>query len=477
MKPVSLLKSGLWITYATFITRITAFLSSLILARLLNPADFGVIGIAYVFWSFFMLFIQDTAGTFIIYKGTDSPKYVNTAYTISLLTGLAFGLGMVGLAPFIAIFFNEASLTWILIAFSFNLVLNAINCVQSSVMTRQMQYQSLANISLFVSAIRLLCTAGAAFLGLGYWSFVIGDAASLFASCVLTRYYARYRFRLQIDPEVRSEVLSFCLNSVGSSFGLYANFNLDNLTVGKLLGSASLGYYSLAYQLTAAIPSILSPVFNQLGTPVFAQLSSQDQEHTLHKVVERVALLAAPICALFFLVFDPQVVGFIFGIKWIPISSLIPGLMVFTYFRIVNSSLYSMLVATGRPDINAKVNLAVAPVAVLSFIIGAQKGGIVGVSIAVGLALGIGWTLYWWWFSCRTMNWSLKKFLISCFIPFLLTLPAIAASYQLPLLIRPFTFSLIYLICIRCLTPKYFSIYQEALSQFGRRLLKVRPSS
>lgn len=66
MKSVSLIKSGLWITYATFVTRISAFLSSLVLARLLQPADFGVIGIAYVFWSFFTLFTQDTAGAFIL---------------------------------------------------------------------------------------------------------------------------------------------------------------------------------------------------------------------------------------------------------------------------------------------------------------------------------------------------------------------------------------------------------------------------
>lgn len=474
MKPVSLLRSGLWITYATFITRITAFLSSLILARLLTPADFGVIGIAYVFWSFFMLFIQDTAGTFIIYKGLDVPKYVNTAYTISLLTGLAFGLAMAGLAPFIAIFFNEASLTWILVAFSFNLVLNSINCVQSSVMTRQMQYQSLANISLFASAVRLLCTAISALLGSSYWSFVIGDAASLFVSCMLTRHYSRYKFVLQIDPEVRAEVLSFCLHSVGSSFGLYANFNLDNLTVGKLLGSASLGYYNLAYQLTTALPSIVSPIFNQLGAPVFAELSNADQESTLYKIVERVALLAAPICALFYLVFDPQVIEFIFGAKWIPISSVIPGLIVFTYFRIVNSSLYSMLVAKGRPDINAKVNLAVAPVAVFSFIISAQRGGIVGVSIAVALVLGIGWTLYWWWFSCRIMNWSLKKFLFPCFIPILLSIPGIASSFAVPLLLKPFVFLLVYLLCIRLLMPKHFFQYRSVLSHFANRLLKFR---
>ncbi|MGH7998660.1 MAG: oligosaccharide flippase family protein, partial [Brasilonema sp.] len=286
MKVTTLVKSGLWISYAAFVTRIFAFLSSLVLARLLQPSEFGVIGIAYVFWSFFTLFTQDTAGAFIIYKGIENPKYVNTAYTVSLLVGLALGLGMVAIAPFVASFFKEPALTWMLIAFAFNLLLSSAGYVYSGVMTRQMKYRTLANINLAASITRLLCTIVSALLGLSYWSFVIGDATCWIVNCVLTRHYSRYQFRLQIDPEVKSEVLSFYFGTVASSFGLYTNFNIDNFTVGKVLGSTSLGYYNLAYQLTTALSTIFTAVFNQLGMPVFAQLSDeQQQESTLFEVV------------------------------------------------------------------------------------------------------------------------------------------------------------------------------------------------
>ncbi|MBW4417631.1 MAG: oligosaccharide flippase family protein [Myxacorys californica WJT36-NPBG1] len=475
MKPVSLLKSGLWITYATFITRIFAFLSSLVLARLLQPADFGVIGIAYVFWSFFTLFIQDTAGNFIIYKGTDNPKYIDTSYTISLSIGLLLGLGMAATAPAVAMFFNEPALSSILVAFAFNLLLSSASSAHSGVMTRQMQYQALANISLVSSMTRLLCTAGAAMLGLSYWSFVVGDTASWVVSCILTRHYSGHRFRLQIDPEIRSEVLSFCLGSTFSSFGLYVNFNTDNFTVGKLLGSASLGYYNLAYQLTMAASSIFSSVISQLGMPVFAQLPTDEQQkNTLSQVVEQTAFFIAPLYALMFLIFDPQVVTFVFGSKWIPICTVIPGLLFFAYFRVINSLLFSMLVAKGRPDINARVNLQIAPIAVLSFVVGARQGGIVGVSLAAALILGIFWTIYWWLTGCRILGWPLKKFLLPCFIPILLSVPGVASSFALPLLLRPFVFLLIYLVCIRILMPKHFFLYQSVLDQLVNRLAKLR---
>ncbi|MBW4440433.1 MAG: lipopolysaccharide biosynthesis protein [Plectolyngbya sp. WJT66-NPBG17] len=475
MKPTSLIKSGLWITYATFVTRIFVFLSSLVLARLLQPADFGVIGIAYVFWSFFTLFTQDTAGTFIVYKGADNPKYVNTTYTISLLIGLGLAVAMIVAAPFVAHFFNEPALTGILIVFSFNLLLSSATYVYSGIMTRRMQYQTLANISLANSITRLLFTTGAALLGLGYWSFVIGDTASCLVNCLLTWCYAKYPFRLQIDPGVRSEVLTFCLGAVGSSFGLYLSFNADNFAVGKILGSASLGYYNLAYQLSMTLSGILSSLLNQLGMPVFAQLPIDKQENALFKVVEQIAFIAAPIYALIFLVLDPQVVTLLFGAKWIAICTVLPGLLFYAYFRVVNSPLYSMLVAKGRPDVNARVSLQIAPIAIASFVIGAYQGGIVGVSLAVALVLGICWTIYYWWTACTQLHWSLKKFLLPCFIPVLLSIPGIALSLPLPLLLKPFTFLLIYLCCIRVLIPQQFFQYQTFLSKLVDRVLAFRP--
>ncbi len=474
MKATALFKNGLWISYATFITRIFAFASSLVLARLLLPSDFGIIGIAYVFWSFFSLFIQGTAGAFIIYKGIEHPKYVNTAYTISLLVGLALAVGVAATAPLVAMFFKEPTLTGILFVFAFNLLISSASNVYSSVMTRQMKYRAIANITLVNSITRLLCTTGAALLGFSYWSFVIGDTASWIVNCVLNWYYSEYKFRLQIDPEVRAEVQSFYFGTIASSFGLYTNFNIDNFAVGKLLGSTSLGYYNLAYQLTNAFSSIVGAIFNQLGMPVFAQLSQDKQENTLLKVVEQTAILTAAICALIFLVVNSQVVTFVFGAKWIPIINVIPGLLIFSYFRIINSSLFSMLVAKGRPDINAKVNLRIAPVAVVGFILGANLGGIVGVSLAVALVLGVGWTIYWWWVACQSLGWSFQKFIAPCFVPILLIIPGVLVSFSLPLFIRPFTFILTYLICIRTFQAPYFFLYQSTAKQIAKRLIAVR---
>jgi lipopolysaccharide exporter len=475
MKRISLMKSGFWITYGTFITRFFAFLSNLVLARLLLPSDFGVIGIAYVFWSFFTLFTQDTTGSFIVYKGIEDKRYLNTTYTISLGIGLTFALILVAISPAIANFFNQPVLPGILIIFAINLILSSICNVYGGIMTRQMQYRELANITLISSMTRLLCTTGSALLGLKYWSFAIGDTASWIVSCIMTRYKSGQRLRLQIDPTVKSEVLSFCLGATASGFGFYVNANVDNFVVGKLLGSASLGFYNLAYQLTMALSTIFNSVISQLGMPIFAEIpDKQQQENALFRVVEHTAFLSAPIYALFFLIIDKHFIALVFGFNWVPMSTVIPWLLVFAYFRVINTPLNTMLCAQGRPDINARVNLYIAPVAVIAFIIGAQYGGIIGVSIAVAVVLGIVWTVYWWWFGCKKIGWSVMRFFNACFLPVLITLPSLAISFYLPYFLRPLAFILLYVLIIRISVPNQFSKYKYLLIKSVNFLKKIR---
>jgi lipopolysaccharide exporter len=471
MKSSSLFKSGFWISFSTFATRICALISNLILARLLLPDEFGVISIAYVFWSFFTLFTQDTAGKFIVYKGTEDRRYLDTTYAISLLTGIVVAVALIICSPLIAKFFNEPQLTWLLFPYALNLVLSSAYYVYVGIMTSQMQYREMANIAFIASIARLITTAGAAACGLSYWSFAIGDTCNWLVGYLMSMYQSGHRLRFKIFPEVRSEVVSYSLGVAGSNLGYYTNANIDNFVVGKLLGSTSLGIYNLAYQLTMALATILSRVNLQLGMTVFAKLKDdREQEKTLFEVVEQTAFLTIPIYALFFLIIDKQVIRFIFGEPWVPLCTVIPGLLVFAYFRVINSSLDSMLCAKGYSNISARVNLHIAPIAVIGFILGAKNGEIIGVSIAVALILGIFWTFYWWKVGCQALNWKMKKFIVASFIPILIASPAIAASYNLSLLLKPITFLILYIFSLKILRPKQFTQYQTFTVKFIEKI-------
>jgi lipopolysaccharide exporter len=465
MKLSALVKNGFWATFGAFATRVLSLLSNLLLARLLLPEEFGVIAVAYIFWSFVNLFTQGSSGSFLVYKGIDDKRYVDTTYTISLILGLALGLGLIAISPIAANFFGVPNLIWILMGFAFHLVLSSVQSVFEGIMTRRMQYRELANSKLISSMLRVFSTVVSAMAGLSYWSFVVGDTVFWVLLFVLTYRHTKYNFRLHIDPKAKSEVLSYCLGGTGSSLGYYVFSNCDNFVVGKLLGTTSLGYYNLAYQLTMALSTILIQAMGQLSLSVFAQLpDEEEQKKSLLKVIEQASFLGTPLYVLFYLIVDEHTVSFIFGKEWISSVPVIPGLLFYAYFRLINGQLFSMLSAKGIPGVSAKINLIIAPFTICAFLIGAVKGGIVGVSIASAIMLGIVWTIYSWWEGCRQIGWSPQPFLILAFQPILLASVPIIISLGLPEILQPIFFIIAYMIMVRLFVPRQFMQYHSFIS-------------
>lgn len=338
---------------------------------------------------------------------------------------------------------------------------------------RQLQHQELANATVLASLVRVGVTVGCATQGFSYWSFAIGDTAYWLTACVLTKRQVKHSFRLEIAPHARQEVMTYCLGATGSSLGYYLNANFDNFTIAKLLGSTSLGHYNLAYQLTMSLTTMLSQAIGQVATSAFAQLSDEAQRQLLVRLIERIAFLSAPVYALSYLLLNPWVITVVFGKVWLPMLPVIPWLLVFAYFRLLNSPLLCMLAAKGKPGINAKVNLCIAPLAVLSFVIGAQTKGIVGVSIAVALVLGIIWTVYWWWTGCRQFGWSLPQFLIPCFQPALFAIGAVVLAQQTPVPIQPVVLISIYLGVVRLIVPHQLALYSLLLNRLSQKIVAL----
>jgi O-antigen/teichoic acid export membrane protein len=219
-----------------------------------------------------------------------------------------------------------------------------------------------------------------------------------------------------------------------------------------------------------ALTTIIGQAISQVGMSAFARMTDdKKQEEALLKVVERMSVIAAPIYGLFYLCVNKQTIALIFGVNWIPVCTVIPGLLIFAYFRLINTSISSMLSAKGRPDINAKVNLQIAPLAILSFILAAKSFGIIGVSVAVAVVLGIVWTFYWWWIGCRELGWSFLKFLIYPvkFAFFVLTDILICLKFNY--FFQSFLFVLIYLLSIRVFANDIFYSYKLGLIKIFKK--------
>jgi lipopolysaccharide exporter len=459
-----LLKNGFWTTYGALATKVLALVSNLLLARILMPSEFGIMSVAYIFWALVNLFTQGTLGSYIVYKGVEDKKHLDTTFSISLVIGCVVALVMLAFSPLAAQFFDIPVLSWIIAVFSFNFILSSVQSVYAGVLRSRMHYKELANATLIASLMRVMSTVCAAISGLSYWSFVVGDTAYWVVLTTLTYRGAKHPFKFRIYRSIRQEVVSYSLGATGSSLGFYLNSNCDNFVIGKILGSTALGYYNFAYQLTLAFSTVLNQIMDQLGMTAYAKIKDpQQQKQVLLNVIEHTAFIAALLYSLSFLVLNPKVITIVFGSKWLPSCAVIPWLLILAYCRVLNSPIFSMLAAVGRPDINAKVNLLMAPFAVAGFWIGAQWNGILGVSITAALLLGTIWTVCCFWSGCRVFGWSFSQFFTPCLKSALISIIAIFISLGMPVYIQWLSFILIYLALMRYIAKEQFFKYQSYL--------------
>jgi lipopolysaccharide exporter len=427
----SLLKSAIWSTSGALVTRLLALVSNLLLARLLTPEEFGVIAIAYIFWALVNLFTQGTVGSFLMYKGVDDPRYLNTTFSLAIVTGGALSALLVAISPLVAGFFGVPDLVGLLAIFAGSLLLSFVQSVGAGMLNRQMRQKELAQVTSIASLVRVAVTVGCALAGLSYWSFALGDLAYWILACALTQTQAGYRFKWGIDPEVRSEVLRYCLGATGFSFTFFINANADNFVIGKLMSQTQLGFYNFAYQITTALTMILRQAIEQVGTTRFAQLpDSESQRRSVFRLVQYGGWIAAPVYGLMALLLRPAFVSWVFGAKWIPACAAMPWLLFYAYFRLLNNSLFSLLAARGRPDISARINLIITPIAVAGFIYGALQQDITQVAIAVAALLGVFGTLASWWIGCRALDWPVLPFWRASFGPAILVTGLVAAVWQ-----------------------------------------------
>jgi lipopolysaccharide exporter len=282
--------------------------------------------------------------------------------------------------------------------------------------------------------------------GGGVWSFAIAEIAMTLVDALLKRKFSRYRFTYHFIPDQSAirEVQGYISSLVGINLAVYANTNGDNLIIGRLLGSQSLGYYNLAYQL-AMLPAFALSQINRITFSVLSQRDNEGQKIYLCQMLELYALLYAPIYGMAFVV-APGIIPFVYGSEWTPAVSLFQIVLIFAYARGFMSILGTALNAVDKPNINAVINWAFVPLSLPAYLIGAKFGGAKGVAIAVALVMGLSATVWFWISMCRAAGWSLKELVQPVLLPTIaiaITLASVIVI-PLPIYLQPFFVVLVY---------------------------------
>ncbi len=270
----SLAHSLAWRAGADWFSQILSWSSFLIVVRLLTPADFGIVAMAMVLWAYLRYLGEFGIPQTIVTLRDLTEDELAQLNTVALLLGLGcFGLASLLAYP-LAAFFKTPQVFWVVIVTCSGLVPLGLRAVSEGLLNRDMRFRTLSLLDATTSIIAATATLVMVFLGLGYWSLVLGNLAGYAAQSVLTVAARPHRFAF---PRLRSlrRPLVFGWHVLVSVVASSAYEKLDNVTAGRVLGQTALGVYGMAWNLanvpmeklttlvTTTIPTYFAAVQNE----------------------------------------------------------------------------------------------------------------------------------------------------------------------------------------------------------------------
>ena len=363
--------------------------SMVVLARLLIPADFGLIGMVTAFTGFLGLFRD--AGLSMATVQRDSVTYaqMSTLFWINLgVGGLLAGLAAVA-APLLAAFYGEPRLIWVTVALGLSFVFNGAAAQHRAMLQRGMRFASLITIDVVSLVLSTAAGIGMAVAGMGYWALVampLGQSVvSVFGTWTATQWIPGLPQR---HSGIRS-MLMYGGTVTVNSVVVYVAYNVDKVLLGKFCGAEALGIYGRAYQLINLPTENLNSTLGFVAFPALSRVQNDPVRLRSYflKGYNLFLSVVMPItmgCALF----AEDIIRVFLGAKWqeaAPIFRLMaPTILI---FALINPLAW-MLLASGRAKRSLKIAFLIAPIVILGYALGLRNGphGVAaGFSIAMGL--------------------------------------------------------------------------------------------
>jgi PST family polysaccharide transporter len=338
-----------WIAWSRGALQLLSFATTVFVARILAPADYGVMALASIWTASIGMVAEMGLGAAIIqFQGLDR-REIDTCFWITMILA-AVGFAALALAaPMIARWFDVPRLAEVLPVLALVLPVTACGVVSDGLLRKRLALDRVSQAEVIGGAVTLPVMIGCALAGLGVWTLVIGSLLGSAARTTVTIAFAAWCPGLRLGgPRVR-EIVHFSLASLGVKILWALREEADVVVIGKLTGQVTLGLYTMGKELALLPGSKISTVVNMLSSPMMAELQTNvdAMRAAFYRAARLTAAIALPTSAGMALVAD-EMVAALLGPKWVPAVPLLRLLCVYAAVRAVDVLLPPVLFARHR---------------------------------------------------------------------------------------------------------------------------------
>lgn len=365
-----LLHGVVWNFVEKVLIRAATFFIGIILARLLSPSDYGLLGMLAVFISISGVFIEGGLAKALIQRQNCQNIDYSTAFVTNVGMSIIIYVIMYASAPWIADFYGEPILIDLTRILSLNFILGSFNIVQRAKMMARVDFKSLAQINVISTIVSGIIGIAMAYYGYGVWALVGQALCSTIVLIILFPIYSKWKPSLEFSMSSFRQLFGFGSNLMVT--GVYAVVlnNISTICIGKFYRSGQLGFFTRASQFSELISTTSYEVIGNVTFPVLSEL--QDDKTRLIKVYRKslffTAMFIFPIMVLTSLLARPIII-ILLTEKWLPCVALIQWLCLARMFTPLSAINMNILNAVGRSDLFMKLDLSKLPLILLTFAI------------------------------------------------------------------------------------------------------------
>ena len=451
----SAIKSVKWTALGEIASRSIQPIVTLVLARLLTPSDFGLVGVAMIAISLAQILQDFGLGKTLIQRETEVEKSANIIFWTNITLAIFIYFTIFVNAPFISGFFHEPNVTSVLRVLCLQIVLISFISVHQALFQRKFQFKQIFFVRLFSAIVPGIISIPLALYGYGVWSLVFGTIAGAFTQVVLFWIISSWRPQLSYDFQLAKQLFGFSIWVTLEAFLGWIIACGDSIILGHFLGIKDLGVYRVGVTF---ITLIFATFFNPLVPVTYSafsrlQANKEETRQTFLKITKLIASISLPI-GIALAILSPSISSIIFGQRWERIEIVIAtiGIMHGIAWLVgINPEVYR---ASGRPDINSKLHIIQlcwyipvyifsAPYGLLVFCIGRLGVAIISMFLHMHFSqklLNIGWIQF-----LKNINPILISALVSVVSIFFIKRMYSFANPFWDLFINGTTFILIYL--------------------------------
>lgn len=371
----SVLSGFAWEASTKAIVQVMSWVSTIWVARILNPDDYGIVAISGIFTGLCQMLAGLGLSAGVVNRKSITPNEVRSVFYLTLLTGAALYLLLFAISGPVARWYDLPELQLVLQVAGTVVVISSIAIVPGAMIMRDLNFRYTALTNMGANFVLIVSTLTMAIMGMGYWSLILATLVSQIFIAILYLSAGKISFKGWIQFREIVDVFSYSAKMLGSNLTSYANHQIGQIYSSTFLGQTSTGILQMAYTLAGLPMSKIGEIFDKVAFPSISRMKDDiEQASRVFLLMHRyLFMITCPMFIGIALIAEEMIVVLI-GEKWLPAVLPLQLFCLLNIFRISGQLVPKVLAGMGNINASLKFQVITAIALIIALRIGVEFG-------------------------------------------------------------------------------------------------------